>query len=201
MASSDLIAVVADVNVWLDTILYLDKNIQLPPCGPGRADDARLCSATVFNWILQWQGCDICLYSDEPLLGVVKRKLMQPDAPELRPEDRGFGWSERRADHWIDSLNDAIDDDGRGCRVEPPPGERYLDQIEFEDRRVYGLFRTVVGAVPYAESVLISKDREFRTKANAEARAHGGRPLFVAAHPREFCEAMSRRHRAATSAR
>lgn len=72
------LALVFDVNVWVDAAVYVDKTGQLPSIADPGGHDPYLSAAMCFAWFTEKTTLKLALLSDDLIFQVAHRKLIQP---------------------------------------------------------------------------------------------------------------------------
>lgn|GEM_PF-1715117 len=187
------IALVFDVNVWIDAAVFLNQNGQLPGLVTGDIDSPQTC-ASCFSWFAEHLLENLNLFSDDGIQQIVLRKLTQPSVA-VQAEDRGLGLSYEEATACLQYLNRCADSTGRSYRVVPPAPVGSIGE-DFEDRRVFGVLEHASRQFPEMLPLMITNDRGFAQEVAMKSPIlNSGLPRWAAMSPRHFVNQIAARAR------
>lgn len=192
------ILVVVDVNVFVRACLQLDVSTwpddwRRPPATLEEAALSLIAAAAGLAPDVATPP-SLKVYSSEDLDDLVVRKLIQPDSPDLRPEERGLGFAESHAVALYQEVVDVLDARGGSVGLNPPPAPQPLPGADYEDRCIWGLFREAMSREPTSAAFLVTDDRWLAANAMLAAKvSNPQRPPWAAMSPASFCSALARR--------
>jgi len=186
------LALVFDVNVWVDAAVYVNEARGLPSVAGHGDHDPYLSAALCFTFFTKITTPKLALFSDDLIFQVAHLKLIQPLDAE-RPEDRGLGWESLTATSRLDILTKHADDTERSFKVNPPANQGSLG-MDYEDRRVFGLLEYAATCFPEMLPIMVTNDRKFANEINTAAAAmrRTGMPKWGAMSPTRFVASFTK---------
>lgn len=166
----DDLALVLDVNVYIAACEAVVKGMRVGtawkavPLGASQ----ELSSLGLVTGLAAPLTIDVVVAVDDRLEDTVLRKLTQSTDRTLCDEDRGLGWPVERAQQVFGDIVAAIDGCDRLISYDPPAGEGAVG-VDYEDRRIWGLFELTMRDTPTHVPVLVTFDKKFGLAATRAA--------------------------------
>ena len=187
------IALVFDVNVWIDAAICLKKMGRIPPISESSGSSSQSASLC-FSWFAQDSSIRFHLFTDDLIQQVAYRKLVQPVTASRR-EDQGLGWSPPEAVKQLSALLRLVDATGRSFRVAPPAKPGSIGD-DFEDERVFGVLEHATFRFPEMVAIMVTNDRSFASEITVKSPIlASGLPRWAAMSPMRFIQQIAMRAR------